>query len=155
MPAEKLKKLLDDRRIKYVAINHSPAYTARETAASMFVPRNEFAKSVIVDLDGNKVIAVVPASRHVDLDALAALAGAKQARLASEDEFKLLFPDCEIGAMPPFGSLYSMRIYADEMIREIDDICFNAGTHAQIIRMDSSDLLAIEQPAIGQIAIKE
>lgn len=155
MPIEKLKQLLDDRQVKYLAINHSPAYTARETAASTFVPRNEFAKTIIVDLDGDKVMAVVPASRHVDLEALAALAGAQLARLATEDEFGSLFPDCEVGAMPPFGSLYSMRVYADEMIRDIDDICFNAGTHAQMIRMESADLIAIEQPLFGRIAIKE
>ncbi len=155
MPIEKLKQLLDDRQVKYLAINHSPAYTARETAASTFVPRNEFAKTIIVDLDGAKVMAVVPASRHVDLEALAALAGAQLARLATEDEFGSLFPDCEVGAMPPFGSLYSMRVYADEMIRDIDDICFNAGTHAQMIRMESADLIAIEQPLFGRIAIKE
>ena len=155
MAVEKLKQLLDQRNIKYIAINHSPAYTARETAASMFVPRNEFAKAVIVDLDGEKVMAVVPASRHVDVDALAELAGAKHGRLATEEEFTALFPDCDVGAMPPFGSLYSMRVFADDMIREIDDICFNAGTHAQTFRMDCGDFYALEKPESGEIAIKE
>ena len=155
MPAQKLKQMLDQRSIKYISINHSPTYTARETAASTFVPRREFAKTIIVDLDDEKVMAVVSASRHVDLTALRSLAGAKEARLVNEDEFKVSFPDCEPGAMPPVGSLYDMRVFVDEMITEIDDLCFNAGSHEQILRMDCGDYLKLEQPVVGKIAIKE
>lgn len=155
MPAKKLKQLLDERSIKYISINHSPAYTARETAASTFVPRREFAKTIIVDLDGDKVMTVVSASRHVDLARLRSLAGADKARLATEDEFKSLFPDCELGAMPPFGSLYQMPIYVDEMVTEVDDLCFNAGSHEQIMRMNCADYLQFEQPVVGAFAVKE
>jgi Ala-tRNA(Pro) deacylase len=155
MPAQKLKHLLDQHKIKYISINHSPAYTARETAASTFVPRREFAKTIIVDIDGEKVMAVVSASRHVSIEALKNLAHANEARLASEDEFGELFPDCEVGAMPPFGSLYNMRVFVDEMVTEVDDLCFNAGSHEQILRMDCRDYLKLEQPAIGSFAIEE
>ena len=155
MPVKKLKALLDARKIKYISINHSPAYTARETAASTFVPRREFAKSIIVDLDGSKAIAVVPASRHVDIDALATLAGADRARLATEEEFEALFPDCEIGAMPPFGSLYDMPTFVDDMVTEVDDLCFNAGSHEQILRLSCDDYLGVERPTIGRFSIKE
>jgi len=155
MPAQKLKKMLDQRNIKYISINHSPAYTARETAASTFVPRREFAKTVIVDLDGEKVMAVLSASRHVDLEALRKLAKARAARLATEDEFREMFPDCEVGAMPPFGSLYDTRVFVDEMVTEVDDLCFNAGSHEQIMRMDCLDYRKLEQPVVGAFAIKE
>ena len=155
MPAQKLKQLLDQNEIKYISINHSPAFTARETAASTFVPRREFAKTVIVDLDGEMVMAVVSASRHVDTGALARLAAADSARLASEDEFRSLFPDCEIGAMPPFGSLYDLRVFVDNIVTEVDDLCFNAGSHEQIIRMDCGDYLRLENPQVGAISIKE
>ena len=155
MPAQKLKQLLDERNIKYISINHSPAYTARETAASTFVPRREFAKTIIVDLDGEKVMAVVSASRHVDISSLRSLAGAKQARLATEDEFNALFPDCELGAMPPFGSLYEMRVFVDEMVTEVDDLCFNAGSHEQIMRMACGDYINYEKPVVGAFAVKE
>jgi Ala-tRNA(Pro) deacylase len=155
MPAQKLKKLLDGSDIKYVSIDHSPAYTARETAASTLVPRREFAKTIIVDLDGEKVMAVVPASRHVDVAAVVQLAGAQSGHLATEEEFRTLFPDCEVGAMPPFGTLYEMRVFIDEMVKEVDDICFNAGSHGQIIRMDCDDYLTLERPVIGDIAVKE
>lgn len=155
MPAQKLKKMLDQHGIKYISINHSPAYTARETAASTFVPRREFAKTVIVDLDGEKVMAVISASRHVDLEALRKLAQAHTARLATEDEFREMFPDCEVGAMPPFGSLYATRVFVDEMVTEVDDLCFNAGSHEQILRMDCRDYRKLEQPVVGAFAIKE
>jgi Ala-tRNA(Pro) deacylase len=155
MPAQKLKQMLDQHSIRYISINHSPAYTARETAASTLVPRREFAKTVIVDFDGEKVMAVLPASRHVDLEALRELAQASAARLATEDEFGELFPDCEPGAMPPFGSLYGKRIFVDEMVTEVDDLCFNAGSHEQILRMDCRDYLKLEQPVVGSFAVKE
>ena len=155
MPAQKLKQMLDQHSIKYLSINHSPAYTARETAASTFVPRREFAKTIIVDLDGEKVMAVLSASRHVDLEALRKLAHGKQARLATEDEFEELFPDCEVGAMPPFGSLYDTRVFVDEMVTEVDDLCFNAGSHEQILRMDCRDYLNLERPVVGSFAIEE
>ena len=155
MPTQKLKQMLDQRHIKYISINHSPAYTARETAASTFVPRREFAKTIIVDLDGDKVMAVLSASRHVDIEALRDLAHASEARLASEDEFVELFADCEVGAMPPFGSLYGRRVFVDKMVTEVDDLCFNAGSHEQILRMDCGDYLKLEQPVVGDFAIEE
>ena len=135
--------------------NARSAYTARETAASTFVPRREFAKTIIVDLDGEKVMAVLSASRHVDLEALRKLAHGKQARLATEDEFEELFPDCEVGAMPPFGSLYDTRVFVDEMVTEVDDLCFNAGSHEQILRMDRRGYLNLERPVVGAFAIEE
>jgi Ala-tRNA(Pro) deacylase len=155
MPAQKLKLMLDQHDIRYISINHSPAYTARETAASTFVPRREFAKTIIVDMDSEKVMSVVPTSHHVDIEALRNLAHANEARLATEDEFRELFPDCEVGSMPPFGSLYDIRVFVDEMVTEVDDLCFNAGSHEQILRMDCGDYLKLEQPVIGTFAIKE
>lgn len=155
MTAQKLKAMLDEGNVKYISINHSPAYTARETAASTFIPRREFAKTIIVDLDGEKVMAVLSASRHVNLDALATIGQGSEPRLATEDELKVLFPDCEIGAMPPFGSLYRLRVFVDRMVTDVDDLCFNAGTHEQILRMDCNDYLELEKPVVGDFAIKE
>lgn len=155
MPVKKLVEYLDRNRIKYITINHSPAYTAREVAASTLVPRREFAKTVVVTLDDRPAMAVVPASRHVDLDALAALAGAGSAELEDESRFADEFPDCDPGAMPPFGNLYDMPVYVDTIIREDDDIVFNAGTHTQVIRMSSVDFLELVGPKVGDISVKE
>ncbi len=155
MAVNALRDFLDDHDVRYLSIDHSPAYTAREVASSAFVPRREFAKSVIVDADGKEVMVVVPASRHVDLDAVASAIGADTARLATEQEFKSRFPDCEVGAMPPFGNLYAMPVYMDEMVREVDDICFNAGSHVQVLRMECEDYVALAKPVIGHFSVKE
>ncbi len=155
MPAKILRKFLDENNIKYINIDHSPAYTAREVAASAFVPRREFAKSIIVDLDGETAMAVVSASRHVDLDALAELAGVSVARLATESEFQEVFTDCEVGAMPPFGNLYGVRVFLDQMVRDVDDVCFNAGSHIQILRMECDDYVRLVEPVVGEFAVKK
>ena len=108
-----------------------------------------------VRLDGREIMVVVPASRHVDLDAVAAAADASKVRLATEEEFQARFPDCEVGAMPPFGNLYYMPVYLDTITREVDDICFNAGSHTQIVRMSCDDYVRLVKPVVGSFAIKE
>lgn len=156
MPVKKLQTFLDEHHVKYVIINHSPAYTARETAASTVIPRREFAKTVLVKLaDQRLVMAVVPASRHVDLNALADAAGAEAACLADEEEFETLFPGCEPGAVPPFGNLYDIPVYADRELMEEDDLAFNAGTHTQIIRLPANDYLDLVKPQVVGLAISE
>ena len=98
---------------------------------------------------------MLPASYQVDFDLLKEASGARSAVLAGEQEFRDKFPGCELGAMPPFGSLYEMRVFVDEMVTEVDDLCFNAGSHEQILRMDCGDYLKLEQPVVGSIAVKE
>lgn len=156
MPVKKLQAFLDENHVKYVIINHSPAYTARETAASTLIPRREFAKAVLVKLaDGRIVMAVVPASRHADLTALAEAAGAETATLATEEEFESLFPGCEPGAVPPFGNLYGIPVYADRALMQEDDLAFSAGTHTQIVRMPGADYRKLVAPRVGDFAIQE
>lgn len=155
MPVKKLEEFLDENQVKYITVNHSPAYTAREVAASAFVPRGEFAKATIVNLDGAMAIAVVAASRHVDLAKLAAEAGAKDVQLATEQEFESRFPGCEVGAMPPFGNLYGMDTYVDAMLEEDDEITFNAGTHTQVVRLAYDDYRKLVQPNLCNISVKE
>ena len=155
MPVKKLKEFLDSHQIKYITIDHSPAYTAREVASSMFVPRREFAKTIMVRMDGGIAMAVLPASRHVDLEKLAVAAGAENVCLASEQEFETLFPGCETGAMPPFGNLYGMDTYVDVMLQEDDEITFNAGTHAQVIRLAFGDYEKLVQPTLYDFSVKE
>ena len=156
MPVKKLQTFLDEHRVKYIIINHSPAYTARETAASTLIPRREFAKAVLVKLaDDELLMAVVPASRHADLNALAEAAGADAACLATEDEFESLFPGCEPGAVPPFGNLYGIPVYADRELMEEDDLAFSAGTYTQVVRMSGKDYRDLVQPRIGEFAVRE
>src|SRR5215831_1560490 len=113
MPLQKLKEFLDSRNVSYEVISHSVAYTANEIAALAHIPGKELAKTVIVKIDGTLAMAVVSASQHVNLAYLKAATFTKNVELATEDEFKERFPDCEVGAMPPFGNLYGMPVFAD------------------------------------------
>ncbi len=154
MPVKKLQRFLDEQGVKYVTINHSPAYTAREVAASTLVPRALFAKTVMIKVDGTMAMAVLPASRRVDLDRLGAELGAGHVEIASEQEFADAFPGCEVGAMPPFGNLYDMDVYVAEKLTEDDDIAFNAGSHTQIIQMGYRDYENLVKPKIVRFAVK-
>ena len=148
MPGRQLKEYLDRYHTKYMMIAHSPAYTAQEIAATAHVPGRELAKTVIVKLDGKMAMAVLPASFQVDLALLKEATGAKTVELASEAEFKDLFPDCEIGAMPPFGNLYGMPVYAAQTLAEDEEIVFNSGTHRELIRMAYEEFSKLVQPKV-------
>ena len=148
MPLSKVKAFLDENHIKYVVISHSKAYTAQGIAAMAHIRGQELAKTVIVKLDGALAMAVLPASYQVDLLALKKVVGVKDASLASEREFKQHFPDCETGAMPPFGNLYGIPMYVDEMLTRDKEIAFNAGTHLELIRMKYDDFDRLAEPEV-------
>ena len=148
MPAKKLKKFLDDNDVRYVTIQHSKAYTAQDVAATSHISGKEIAKTVMVRLGGKMAMAVVPASRMVDLEHLREITGATSAELATESEFKDRFPECEVGAMPPFGNLYDLDVYADESLREDEEIAFNAGTHTELVRLDYADFERLVKPKV-------
>jgi Ala-tRNA(Pro) deacylase len=151
-PHSRLKDFLDSYAIKYVAISHSPAYTAQGIAALAHIPGKELAKTVIVKIDGTLAMAVVPASRQVDLERLRAAAAAQFVEIAHENDFRHFFPDCETGAMPPFGNLYSMSVYVDEELSRDREIVFNAGTHRELVRMSWADYEMLLQPKIIKVA---
>lgn len=153
MPLSKLKEFLDGRYIKYVTISHSVAYTAAGIAALTHIPGRELAKTVIVKIDGVLAMAVVAASQHVDLEHLKAVNHAQSVELASEDEFKAKFPDCELGAMPPFGNLYEMRVFADETLMRDKEIAFNAGSHRELVRVAWDDFERLVRPTIMRVAV--
>ena len=134
MPFTGLMEYLDKHNIRYVVITHSRAYTAQGTAALAHIPGKELAKTVMVKLDDKLVMAVLPALFHVDLAMLKRATNANIAELASENEFQNCFPECEPGAMPPFGNLYGIDIYAEESLAEDKEIAFNAGSHLELIR---------------------
>lgn len=154
MPVQKLKDFLDRQNVRYVTIIHSRAYTAQEIAASAHIPGKEVAKSVIVKLDGKMAMAVLPASYKVDFDLLKGATGAKKVELASEQEFKNKFPDCEVGAMPPFGNLYDMQVFAAYSLREDEEIAFNAGTHTELMKLSYSDFERLAKPVLLKFSKK-
>jgi Ala-tRNA(Pro) deacylase len=148
MPVKTLKAFLDQEKIKYVSIIHSTAYTAQEVAASAHVTGKELAKTVIVELDGKMAMAVLPANRKIVLQELREVTGCDAVKFASEDEFRQRFPDCETGAMPPFGNLYEMDVYVAESLIDNDEIAFNAGSHTEIIRMGFKDFERLVRPKV-------
>jgi len=148
MPVKKLKEFLNANRVKYVSLTHSKAYTAQEVAASAHVPGKALAKVVILALDGEMAMAVLPANRKVVLQDLREMTGSDQVKFVAEDKFKDRFPDCEIGAMPPFGNLYGMAVYAAESLAENDEIAFNAGSHEEIIKLPFRDFVRLVQPRV-------
>ncbi len=132
MPSKKLKSFLDENKIKYVSIQHSSAYTAQEIAAIAHIPGKDLAKTVIIKIDGKMAMAVLPASFKVSFDNLKDTLGVKEVRLAYEQEFIDKFPDCEVGAMPPFGNIYGMEVFVAESLAEDEEIAFNACSHTEI-----------------------
>ena len=153
MPIQKLKQFLDNQSVQYVTISHSPAFTAQKIAAAAHIRGKELAKTVMLKVDGEMAMAVLPGSMRVDFELLKVLAAAKQIELASEEEFENLFPECETGAMPPFGNLYGMDVYVAEALGEDEEIAFNAGSHTELIRMTYADFERLVEPKLGKFAV--
>jgi Ala-tRNA(Pro) deacylase len=148
MPIEKLRSLLDEHHIKYRVITHSPAYTASEIAHSAHIPGKELAKTVMVKMDGKMSMVVMPGSKKVNMGRLKQATGASEVMLADETEFSASFPDCEIGAMPPFGNLYGMDVFVDEALTADEEIAFNAGSHTELIRLAYADYARLVNPIV-------
>jgi Ala-tRNA(Pro) deacylase len=148
MPVKTFQKFLDAQDIKYVAINHSAAYTAQEIAASAHIPGKELAKTVIVKVNGEMAMAVLPACHRVDFDLLKEAVAVSKVELASEEEFRDKFSECELGAMPPFGNLYGMDVFVADTLAEDKEIAFNCGSHTELIQMSFKDFEATVKPKI-------
>jgi Ala-tRNA(Pro) deacylase len=148
MPVNKLKNHLDSHDIKYVSISHSPAYSAQTVAESAHIPGKELAKTVIVKIDDKFAMAVLPASYRVHLGHFKVALSASHVELATETEVEKLFPDCETGAMPPFGNLYDMDVYVAEQLTEDEEIAFSAGSHTELIKMSYKDFESLVTPKI-------
>ena len=148
MPVKKLKKFLDENHIEYVTIQHSLAFTTPRIAASAHISGKELAKTVIIKVDGEMAMAVLPSTFQVDFEQLKKATKSKSVELAGEEEFQHLFPDCEIGAMPPFGNLYGMKVYVAETLAEDEEICFNAGSHTELIQLTYKDFIRLVNPVI-------
>jgi Ala-tRNA(Pro) deacylase len=144
----KLQEFLDLSGIQYSHTVHPLAYTAREVAHAEHVPLQEVAKVVIVVADGEYRMAVLPASRLVDFPEVRVVLESPGARLATEEEIAGIFPDCELGAMPPFGNLYNMKVLVDAALMADEHIAFNAGTHRDVIHMRLDDFCRLVKPEV-------
>jgi Ala-tRNA(Pro) deacylase len=143
-----LKAYLDRERVHYDVLPHPEAFRAVAIAQTLRTPEKEMAKVVIVKVDARFIMTVLPASWNVDLHRLRTVFATQQVRLATEEEIKGLFPDCELGAMPPFGNLYGLPVYVDQSLAEDKEIVFQAGTHSEAIRMRYSDFASLVFPVV-------
>lgn len=154
MPTKRLREFLDANKIKYTVLSHSTAYTAQEVASLAHIRGQALAKTVMVKLDGRMAMAVLPASRHVDLALLRSTAGARKAEVATEREFRDLFPECETGAMPPFGNLYGLAVFVEQSLTDDTEIAFSSGTHNELVQLAYGDFARLVQPTILAFAEK-
>jgi len=152
---KRLTEHLDKSNVKYVVILHSPAYTAQEVAASVHIPGKEMAKTVMVKIDGKMTMAVLPASSMIDFTHLRQSLGASKVELATEAEFRDLFPECEVGAMPPFGNLYSMGVIVETGLTEDEEIAFNAGSHKELVKLGYRDFERLVSPTVLSFGVKK
>jgi Ala-tRNA(Pro) deacylase len=154
MPVQRLQNFLEENHVDYTVIPHSRAFTTQETAAMTHIPGKEIAKAVMVEIDGNLAMAVVPGSQKVDLTLLRDGVGAEHVTLAKESEFKDRFPECDPGAMPPFGNLYGMPVYVADSLTEDEEIAFNAGSHTELVKMSYRDFERLVHPRVMRFAVE-
>lgn len=148
----KLREFLERNQTPYEVMSHPTAYTAQGVAAAQHVPGRELAKVVVIKAENRFLMAVVPAPRKVSLEKLRRLLRTEPVRLATEDEFASLFPQCEPGAMPPFGNLFRLPVYVDRSLEADERIVFQAGNHTETVRLRYDDFARLVQPTSADLA---
>ena len=144
-----IEEFLNEQHVAYSVIPHRPAYTAQEEAAVTHVPGRHWAKTVACVAGERPILAVVPAPSFVDLDRLREISGASDVRLANEREFERLYPDCEVGAMPPLGPLYDQPVFIDRSFAGGSEIVFDGGSHSDAVKMKYDDFARVVRPTVG------
>jgi Ala-tRNA(Pro) deacylase len=150
---KKLKDYLEKNQVRYEGGVHEPVYTSQEIAASMHVPGKELAKVVMVKADGKMVMLVLPASYRVDTKKVKKVLKCKKLGISKEKDFEELFPDCEVGAMPPFGNLYDLEVWVDQVLAEDEFIVFQAGSHVKTLKIKYNDYAQLVNPKVGDFSV--
>ncbi len=148
----RLQRLLDEAGVDYTQIHHRRDFRARDTAHDTHTPEVEFAKTVLVWIDGKPAMAVLPADKHLSPSRLRKALGAQRVHVASESDVRQLCTDCEVGAVPPFGALYDLPVYASRALEEDEEITFNGGTHDQAFRLAFADWVRLAKPKLVALA---
>ena len=148
MPVQQLKEFLDEAGVEYMCLSHPPAFTAQELAHHVKIAGDRVVKTVIIELDGKMAMLVMPATWRIRWDRLSRILDTDFLDLADEQEFQDRFPDCEVGAMPPFGNLFGMTVYCSEVLTEQPELAFAAGTHTESVHMKTEDFLSLVQPMV-------
>ena len=149
---ERLEQYLRENDVPFETMTHRQAFTMPEVAAALHVPGGQVAKVVMVNADGKMIMLVIPASHRLNFAQVRALLGSRKVSLAKEEEFADLFPDCETGAIPPFGNLYDMPVYVEQALAQEANIVFRVGTHRHTMKVAYADFARLAQPTVGQLA---
>jgi Ala-tRNA(Pro) deacylase len=155
MPCPKLLEYLAANEVEFQLHTHPNAYAAQDVAFKAGLPGRLFAKTVLVKLDGETAMAVLPADSRIDFQLLRETAGAETISLGVEDEFSTLFPDCEPGAMPPFGNLYGMRVFVAGSLIRAGTMAFNAGSHTEVMTVPFREFERLVEPRIGYFTYRQ
>jgi Ala-tRNA(Pro) deacylase len=155
MMMKRLAEFLDANGVHYSLISHPPSFTAQDTAHTAHISGKELAKTVVVWMDGEMVLVVLPASHMINFTQLREFSKSENIELATEGEFKNRFPECEVGAMPPFGNLFGMRVFVASPLAEDMEIAFNAGSHRELVKMTYKDFERLVKPAVGSFAFRK
>jgi len=149
---ERLQAYLDAQHVPYTLQQHDVAYGAQQIAQSEHIPGSLVAKAVIVQANGNPVLLALPADSRIDFERVKTLLHAHRLRLAGETEVAPLFPDCEVGAMPPFGNLYDLPVVVDRRLADNQNLVFPIGTYTETMRLRYDDFARLVQPVVADIA---
>ena len=143
---------LKHNNIQYEVIEHAPAFSAHEVAVVSHVPEKDLAKTLIVNADGKFFMVVIPADHRLNDHLMHGVFKVTHVHLAAEDDLRQIFPDCEVGAMPPFGNLYALPVYVDKALADDDVIVFNACSHTRSIRLKMYDFIRLVKPVIAELS---
>ena len=149
---ERLEVYLREHQVPYMLQHHAQAFTAQKIAESEHIPGKMVAKTVIVLADNQLIALVLPASYQVDLNKVQVKLGARDIRLAHEAEFANIFPDCEVGTMPPFGNLYGIAVYVEKRLTEEETMVFPVGTYTDTMSLKSADFERLVHPKVIEFA---
>lgn len=149
---QRIGEFLDSQGVRHDLLPHAEAFAAQDVAHSLHVSGRRLAKAVVLDADGRLVMAVLPASHRLDLAEFQAALEARRLAMLSESELAKIFPDCQLGAVPPFGNLYGIDVWMDSTLAETEEIVVCAGTHADCLRMKSADYLNLVKPKLGRFS---
>jgi Ala-tRNA(Pro) deacylase len=149
---EKFKAFMQENSLPYEVITHPQAFTAQQVAHAIHESGKVLAKTVILEVDDKNVMCVVPAHHKVKISWVKDLLSAKHIRLTEESKMETLFPDCEIGAMPPIGPLYGMQVIISTELSTQPEIIFNAGTHRHCVKMHYADFEKAVNPMVAEIS---
>jgi len=149
---QRIRDYLDSQNVSYEQLHHSQAFTGQEVAHSLHLSGRRLAKTLVLEGDGKVVMIVIPASHRLNLQELRAALEVNRLEMLPESALVKLFPDCELGAIPPFGSLYGIEVWVDRTVCDSEEIVLCAGTHEDCIRMKYSDFARVAKPRLGRFS---